>query len=129
MGMRNPAAGRGSRSCAAAWVCAAVLLLALPAVTAGKQAPEQPYALIHGTVWTPDLRPAYGIKIQIRRAGEKKVLWERMSDHLGEFAVRVPAQVADYIVVAEPGGKRPQVETKVHINSDERVDIGVHLTE
>src|SRR5579863_5934778 len=45
--------------------------------------PTDPYALIFGTVWGPDNHPAYGIKVKIRRASEKKSRWELYSDHAG----------------------------------------------
>ena len=97
---------------------------------------EKPYALIFGTVWGPDSRPAYGIKIRIRRQNEKKARWELTSDHHGEFAQRVPAGTQDYIVWAELKGVNSAAgkplhaeEVKVHIDSDERADIGVHLSE
>jgi hypothetical protein len=99
---------------------------------------DAPYALIYGTVWGPDNQPVYGILIKIRRAGEKKAGWEAMSDHSGEFAQRVPAGEADYLVTADVKGSRipknlkqlkPGPEVKVHIMNDEREDIGVHLTQ
>lgn len=93
-----------------------------------------PYALIFGTVWGANGRPAYGVKVKIRRADQKKAKWELMSDHRGEFAQRVPAGKADYVVWADvkpPKGakdwKKP--ETTVSIENEERVDIGLHLTE
>ena len=54
------------------------------------QKPDQPYALIFGTVWGPDDHPLYGVKVKIRRADQKKAHWELYSDHNGEFAQRVP---------------------------------------
>ena len=97
---------------------------------------EKPYALIFGTVWGPDNQPLYGVKVKIRRADEKKPHWEVYSNHTGEFAQRVPAGKADYIVTADvkgfklPSGKRlqPGQDVTVHIENDERADIGVHLT-
>ena len=94
-----------------------------------------PYALIFGTVWDPDGRPLYAVKVKIRRAGEKKVRWELYSNHTGEFAQRVPVGPGDYVVWADvkgyklPDGKRLKAgdEVKVHIDSDERSDIGLHL--
>ncbi len=96
---------------------------------------EKPYALIFGTVWGPDDRPLYGVKVKIRRADQKKAHWELYSDHHGEFAQRVPAGQADYLVRADlkgykfPIGKelQPGAEVKVHIENDERADIGLHL--
>src|SRR5262245_24962619 len=93
------------------------------ALAAGKnhsnksQPKEKPYALIFGTVYGPDDRALYGVKIKIRRADEKKAKWELYSDHHGEFAQRVPAGEADYIVWADiktPKGT-PPTEVKVHI--------------
>jgi|SRR5579862_3202627 len=99
------------------------------------QKPNQPYALIFGTVWGPDDHPLYGVKVKIRRAEQKKARWELYSDHSGEFAQRVPAGTADYIVWADlkdykslSGIKlRQDAEVKVHVDNDEREDIGLHL--
>jgi len=97
---------------------------------------EKPYALIFGTVWGPDSRPVYGVKIKIRRENEKKARWELSSDRHGEFAQRVPAGKQDYVVwaklngVTSAAGKPLRAEqVKVHIDNDERADIGVHLRE
>jgi hypothetical protein len=97
--------------------------------------PPKPYALIFGTVWDPDGHPVYGVKVKIRRADEKKARWELYSDHSGEFAQRVPVGKADYVVWADvkgyklSSGKKVNggVEVPVHIDDDERSDIGLHL--
>jgi hypothetical protein len=93
--------------------------------------PKLDYALIFGTVWDTNDRPAYGVPIKIRRADDKpkKVRWELMSDHSGEFAQRVPTGQADYIVWADIKTKKgqSQPESRVHIENDERVDISLHL--
>jgi len=102
-------------------------------VSAGEK--PQPYALIFGTVFGPDGRSVYGVKVKIRRADQKKARWELYSDHAGEFAQRVPAGKAEYIVWADlkdfksPPGKhlKPGTEVTVHIEKDERSDIGLHL--
>ena len=96
---------------------------------------EKPYALIFGTVWDPDNRPVYGVRVLIRRADKKKPQWELMSNHMGEFAQRVPAGTADYIIWADLKGYKswdgrklsPGDEAKVHVDYDERVDTGLHL--
>ena len=120
---------------------AALCLSLLPvAANAQKDARDkpQPYALIFGTVWGPDGRPLYGVKVKIRRADEKngkKVRWELYSNHMGEFAQRVPVGPSDYIVGADVKGYKlssgkklkPGTEVAVHIDSDERADIGIHL--
>ena len=97
--------------------------------------PTQPehkaYALIFGTVYDASHRALFGIKIKIRRAGEKKARYEHISDLRGEFAQRVPVGPADYVVWADvkTKGNAPKPELKVHIAADERQDISLHLTE
>jgi len=114
-----------------------VAALLLPFVAAAGERPkEKPYALIFGTVWGPDGHGLYGVKVKIRRASEKKARWELYSDHAGEFAQRVPTGKADYVVWADvksyklASGKHLQrgPDATVHIDNDERADIGLHLT-
>jgi hypothetical protein len=101
-----------------------------------KLKPSDPYALIFGTVYGPDDRLVYGITVKIRRVPDKKPKWELTSDHAGEFAQRVPAGKADYVVWADLKGVKTTdgqqlhlaQEVDVHIEYDERVDIGLHLT-
>jgi hypothetical protein len=96
----------------------------------------KPYALIAGTVWGPDDRPLYGVIVKIRRAKDKKPKWQLVSDHLGEFAQRVPTGDRDYILSADPKGFKTAdgkplhlvKEVTVHIYNDEREDTGLHLT-
>jgi hypothetical protein len=120
-----------------------VTILLLPAfeVSVGAAAdqqskPKKQYALIVGTVWGPDDRPVYGVKVKIRRAQDKKAKWELYSDHHGEFAQRLPPGKADYLVTADlkdfkPNDGKPLhlvQEATVHIDRDERIDIGLHLS-
>ena len=99
------------------------------AIADSKSHGRDPYALLFGTVYGTNSRPAYGIKIKIRRADQKKAKWELMSDHQGEFAQRVPAGKADYIVTADiktPKGQ-PKPELTVHVDNDERKDFVLRL--
>ena len=97
--------------------------------------PDDPYALIFGTVWGPDDRPVYGVLVKIRLSQDKKAKWQLPSDHHGEFAQRVPAGEADYEVWADLKGVKTTdgkplhlvKEVPVHVDNDERVDIGLHL--
>lgn len=100
--------------------------------------PRKPYALIFGTVWGPDDRPVYAVKVKIRRADQKKAKWELYSNHTGEFAQRVPAGKAEYVVWIEAkdlkglkssDGKQLVLGTEVTVQvaADERQDIGLHL--
>jgi hypothetical protein len=98
---------------------------------------DKPYALIIGTVWGPDDRPVYGVKVKLRRAKDKKPKWEMYSDHMGEFAQRVPAGECDYILSADLKGVKSAdgkpvhllKEVTIHIFNDEREDTGLHLTQ
>ncbi|MGA2356169.1 MAG: carboxypeptidase-like regulatory domain-containing protein [Terriglobales bacterium] len=120
-------------------MAAAVVCLASPSIPISARASEkpQPYALIYGTVWDPDGHPLYGVKVKIRRASDKagKARWELYSNHTGEFAQRVPVGNADYVVWADLKGYKlasgktlkPSAEVTVHIDNDERADIGLHL--
>jgi hypothetical protein len=109
--------------------------LVVPPAQAAAQKPDQPYALIFGTVWGPDDHPLYGVKVRVRRSDQKKPHWELYSDHNGEFALRVPPGPADYLVWADlkgyksPSGKElhQDSEVKVHVDNDERQDLGLHL--
>ncbi len=123
------------------FLCSAVLSPgASPAAVASgpkKLKPTDPYALIFGTVWGPDDHPVYGVKVLIRRTSDKKPQWELYSDHRGEFAQRVIAGKNDYIVGANLKGIKTQdgkplrlaEEVPVHIEYDERIDIGLHLAQ
>ena len=109
------------------------LLATLP--SPGQQDPREPYALIAGTVWGPNDRPVYGVRVKIRRAEQKKAKWELYSNHQGEFAQRLPAGKAEYVVWADLKGFKlltgkelsPGEPVTVHIEGDERQDIGLHL--
>jgi len=107
-----------------------------PGLLAAQKPKVKPYALIAGTVWGPDDRPVYGVTVKIRRAKDKKAKWEVYSDHMGEFAQRVPPGESDYIIWADLKGFKPAEgkplrlaqEVTVHIYYDEREDTGLHLT-
>jgi hypothetical protein len=133
---------------ASSWVIFGALLLfifstvgtrppqANAAAASRKLKPTDPYALIFGTVWGPDDHPVYGVKVVIRRATGKKDKWNLYSDHRGEFAQRVAAGKNDYIVGADLKSVKTKEgqplhlveEVPVHVEYDERVDIGLHLT-
>ena len=126
--------------CSILFVLATALLLPALAISVNadgqKPKPKKEYALIVGTVWGPDDRPVYGVKVTIRRTQDKKAKWELYSDHHGEFAQRLPPGKTDYVVTADlkdfkPSDGKPlhQVqEANVHIDRDERIDIGLHLS-
>lgn len=77
------------------------------------------------------------MRVRIRRASDKpnKVRWEMYSDHMGEFAQRVPAGEQDYIVSADLKGLKltngtplRAKEVTIHVYNDERQETGLHLT-
>jgi hypothetical protein len=127
---------------AAIWVAmnAAMLpwlpTLAAPSVFASS---GEQYALVFGTLWGARNRPVYGVHMKLRRADEKKFRWEAVSDHRGEFAFRVPAAKADYVLVADvkdsslkgeaarQSKDQPLPQTSVHVEGNERVDVSLHL--
>lgn len=104
--------------------------------TPKKLKPTDQYALIFGTVWGPDNHPVYGVRVYIRRSSDKKPKWELYSDHAGEFAQRVPAGKADYVLSVDRKGLKTTdgqslhlaQEVTIHVEYDERVDTGLHLT-
>lgn len=113
-------------------------LVSAVAVTSAAASPSQAsapinkdYALIYGTVWGPDGRRVPGIPLKIRRASDKKPKWELTSDGSGEFAQRVPPGAEDYVIQADvkvpKGHAKPEIT--VHIDNDERKDVGLHLTQ
>ena len=106
-----------------------VRVSSLGAAPAQEKHKEKPYALIFGTVFGPDARGVAGVKVKIRRSDQKKAKWELYSDRRGEFAQRVPAGKADYVVWADLKGPKDQSrqEVTVHVENEERVDIGLHL--
>lgn len=105
------------------------------AAQGSERSQEKPYALIFGTVWDPDGHPIYGVKVKIRRT-DAKGHWEVYSNHTGEFAQRVPAGKGDYAVTADVKGFKsptskhlqPGQTVTIHIDNDERADVGLHLT-
>lgn len=116
--------------------CLPVVVPTVAASVPQKLKPTDHYALIFGTVWGPDDRPVYGVTVKIRRSRDKKPKWKLTSDHVGEFAQRVPAGKTDYEVWADLKGVKTKNGEKlhlaqkvaVHVEYDERVDIGLHLT-
>jgi hypothetical protein len=128
----------------AVWLAFLVLSAQLqPQAPADKKKSEKEYGLIFGTAYGPDNRPLYGVKITIHPQGKKHPSWELVSDHRGEFAQRVPPGPSDYLIAGQaeyaPVGEngKPQMsrkkklkgETRVHIEGQERQDIGLHLIE
>jgi len=111
---------------------------------------EVKFALLFVNAYDADGHPLYGANVKVRRLGEKKTRWEGPTNHSGEFAQRLPLGPSDYLVWLETGNKHADGEAirnaekglphsihegavsavsavKIHIESDERIDLGLHL--
>jgi hypothetical protein len=120
-------------------VCVSLLLaIVIPLEAKSKDKPKpqvKDYALIFGTVWGPDDFPIYGIRVNLRRADQKKARWHVYTNHRGGFGQRVPVGKADYVIWAETKGIKLRdgrhlqrsPEVTLHIESNERADTGLHL--
>jgi hypothetical protein len=128
------------RTLSARWVSitavAALVAALLVSPTALHSAPasdkhQKPYALIYATVWGQGAETVYGIKVQLRRTGSKKVIAEEISNHTGEVAFRVPAGKQDYTLTADvkPSKDKTKPEVTAHVENDERVEVSLHLTQ
>lgn len=119
------------------FLCASVFLLLgfHSTLQAGEARKTSRHALIFGTVWGPDNRELPGVEVKIRPANQKKAHWDLISSPHGEFEALLPAGPADYVIWAETkhyklphgGHLQPSPEVTVHVDSDERVDTGLHL--
>lgn len=114
------------------WFVATVLLgslLALPGRS--QERPQQkatvaPYALIFGNVFDPAGRAFVGATVEIRREKERKPRWKTRSDARGEFAVRLPAGAARYVLTLRAKGYAEEVRTITVVN-EERLDLVFNL--
>jgi hypothetical protein len=112
----------------------AALLVNPTALLSAPKGPDKhhaPYALIYATVWGKGAETVYGVKVQLRRAGSKKVIAEEISNHTGEVAFRVPAGKQDYTLTADVKLSKDKAKPEVtaHVENDERVEVSLHLTE
>jgi hypothetical protein len=137
---------------ASRWLNCSAILLALLALCcpANSTAEKKAYALVFVTAYDAAGHNVYGAEVKVRRIDKNKPSWSGFTDHSGEFAQRVPAGPADYIVYvesrdkhatsaaiaaaersqshsADEGAVNAQTAVKVHIAADERIDIGFHL--
>jgi len=104
-------------------VCLAFILLTATAIA---QKPGQPYALVVGTVFFEESgRLVRGAQVEVRQKEGKKH-WEAATNMTGEFAVRVPAGKAVYIVEVRFEG-RQKATKEVEVADDERVDVVVQM--
>jgi hypothetical protein len=105
-------------------LCAASVLIAAQ----DRKTKAEPYAVVGGTVFRD---PGYALadaKVALlSAAGPKpKKLQESTSNYRGEFAFRVPAREARYVVKASMRGFRPD-EKEAAITGQEHVDVNLVL--
>jgi hypothetical protein len=65
--------------------------------------------LIRGSVFTDKALSFPGVKLRVRRAGEKKFRWQDYTNSRGEFAIRVP-QGSEYEMVVHAKGFADQAK-------------------
>lgn len=109
-------------------VCLLLVLAAGPAssfpVSPADQPKHKPPAedfLIFGTVLSDQGFTVQGAKIEVRRAGEKKVRGRAWSDRRGEFGIRVPLG-AEYEIHIEARGFE-KAERKIKAEAAQRFDF------
>lgn len=78
--------------------------------------------LIIGTVFNEKGFSFPGVRVRVRRTGEKKFEWQTETNARGEFAVRVPPGV-DYEVVVHEKKYKEQTKTV-----DSKVDVQLRLS-
>lgn len=87
-----------------------------PAPTGKKNKGLPPYVII-GTVFNEKALSYPNVRVQIRKAGEKKFRWDTYTNSRGEFAVRVPDGQEYELVVREK--KYKEVSLKVDAKNGE----------
>ncbi len=87
---------------------------------------KEDYALVAGTVFTAEGFSLPGVKVTIKRKGDDKAEWERVSDRRGEFAVRVPSTPATYEVSTHSEERENQTKS-VKIEGEERANVFFRL--
>lgn len=121
---RHPISPRAHPIFVALLVC--LVLLAAGAVPGAgpddkkKRGPADDF-LIFGTIFTEQGFAVQGAKIEVRRAGEKKVRGTARSDRRGEFGVRVPAGAEYEVTIAARGFSK--AERKVDGKMGQRFDF------
>lgn len=96
----------------------------LPAAEKSKQ---QPQAILAGTVYDENGFALAGVPIEVRRPGEKKPKWRAASDRRGEFAIRVPAGRATY-VISTASKQHASQEQALEVYGNERAEVLFRLT-
>lgn len=99
------------------------VLLGLPALSGE----PKPYALLAGTVFSPEGLSLPGVRVTIKRKQDRKPKWDAVSDRRGEFAVRLPAGRDTYEVTTHSKDFTNQTKS-VELAGSERVDLILRLS-
>ncbi len=92
-----------------------------------KRSKVTPEAVIFGTVFQENGFLVRGARVEVSNADHPKQKKEAITDIQGEFAVRVPAGKARYMVEVSAKGFAPD-QKMVEIAGDERIDLTFHLS-
>ena len=104
-------------------VLLAACLLAAVTLTAEEKSAAKRQAILAGSVHDQQSGLALpGVRIEIRRQGEKKPRWRAVTDVRGDFAVRVPVGKATYVIATASKHQKNQ-ELAVDVVSHERVEV------
>jgi Carboxypeptidase regulatory-like domain len=105
---------------------AVLLVCGLLSSAAGKK--PEPYAVLAGTVFREDGFSLPGASVTLRPKDTPKAKkLEAVSDARGEFAFRVPAGAATYLVKAARKGFQP-AEKEASVSGEGRVDVTLLLS-
>ncbi|GEM_PF-898493 len=80
-----------------------------------KQKEKIPPFLILGTVFTEHDYAFPGVRVRVRKKGEKKFRYEMHTDSRGEFAIRVPEGIEYEVVVTQKKYKEQSEEVAANI--------------
>lgn len=122
---------RGRSACALLLTVAVAGLLALTAfgspAPAADKAKKKAHAVLFVSVFNEDGFSLPGVRLSVKRKGERKPKWKGVTDRRGEAAVRLPAEPGTYEVTTH--SKKFVNETKtVEMSGQERVDIFFRLS-
>ncbi|MHB8734453.1 MAG: carboxypeptidase-like regulatory domain-containing protein [Terriglobales bacterium] len=120
----RPAPGAPLRGVVFSLVGGILACLVVCAPAAAKKPPAR-WAVIAGTLFSPDATLVRGAPVEVRQVNGKKH-WITTTDDAGEFDLPVPAGRADYEIHAKIRGFQP-LTAKVHVEADEKVTIFLHL--
>lgn len=106
-------------------VLVAFLFCAAPSAAKEKASPPA-YALLVGSVFSELGRSLAGIEVTIRRSEDQKPKWRAVSDRRGEFAVRLPAEPAAYLVSTRSRDYQDQDQT-IEVRGEDRISLFLRL--